>query len=224
MILIYLLLILLLFFVYTKRNKIYYVLVFALSTFSFFLLKINPNVNQNYNLRQIIYLIDNYNFIIFIILSILINILLIFIIFDKTQKIKHRVIYCIISVLGIFFLFIFMLAANIFIIKEPLKNHFEGYVFDERKKPMFGVKVIESKSNNNYVLTDEKGFFKLKRKKEIDNESNLVFIKKGYRESHIVIKVDRYHPTSSYFTFLRRDSDTLTMIPLFLDKKTKIQD
>jgi hypothetical protein len=219
MILIYLLLIVLLFFVYTKRNKMYYVLLFALSAFSFFLFKINPDVNQNYNLRQIIYLIDNFNFIIFIILSILINILLIFIIFDKTKKIKHRVIYSIISVLGIFFLFFFLLAVNIFIIKEPLKNHFEGYVFDERKKPMFGVKVIESKSDNNYVLTDEKGFFKLKRKKEIDNESNLAFIKKGYRESYIVIKVARYHPNSSYFTFLRRDSDTLIMTPLFSDKK-----
>ncbi|KUJ60520.1 hypothetical protein AR687_17255 [Flavobacteriaceae bacterium CRH] len=209
MILLFLLLIVLLLFIYTKRDKIYYVLLFILSTFSFVLIKINPDINQKYNLRQILYLIDRFNFLIFIILSILIITLLILIIFDRTNKKRFRIILSLISILATFFVFLILLAINIFLIKEPLKNHFEGYVYDQMKNPLIGVKVANNQSDNKYVLTGKNGFFRLERKKEIDNNSNLIFIKKGYKDSLILIKVNNYHPPGSYFLFLRDESDTL---------------
>jgi hypothetical protein len=204
-----LLFIVLLLFVYTKRNKISYFLLFMICIFSYVVIRINPNLTEKYNLKQILYLIDNFNFVLFIILGTIVITLLLFIIFDRTKK--NRILYSFISILGVLLLFIYLLAINIFIVKEPLKNHFEGYVFDEIKKPLIGVKVIDGRSRNNYVLTDHKGFFKLERKQEIDNESNLVFIKKGYKDNSILIKVDSYHPHSSHFIFLRIESDTIYM-------------
>jgi hypothetical protein len=219
MTLIFLLLIALFLFAYAKRNKTCYILFFILSTFFCVLIKINPDLNEKYNLRQILYLVDNFNFTIFIIVSILIITLLIFIVFDRTKKKNSRILYSFISTLGAFFILLIILAINIFIVKEPLKNHFEGYVFDKEKKPLVGVKVIDGKSSNNYVLTDEKGFFKMKKKEDINNESNLVFIKNGYKDSIVVIKINSYHPPSSHFLFLRTEFDTIRMA---VDERTKL--
>lgn len=211
MTLLFLLLIVLLLFVYTKRSKTYYISLFIFSISSYVLIKINPDLNEKYNLRQILYLIDNCNFAIFILLSIIIVSLLILIIFERTNKKTTRILFSFISVLGTLFIFLILIAINIFLIKEPLKNNFEGYVFNEINKPLVEVKVIDGNSSNNYVLTDRRGFFRLERKQEIDNNSNLIFIKKGYNDSLILVKVDSYHPPGSYFIFLREESDTLTM-------------
>lgn len=211
MILFFLLLILLLLFLYTKRSKIYYILLLIFSISSYLLMKINPDLNEKYNFRQIIYLIDNFNFFTFIVLSFIILTFLLLIIYDTTNKKSSRILFSFISLLGTLLIFLIALSINIFLIREPLKNNFEGYVFNEIKKPLVGVKVINGNSSNNYVLTDKKGFFKLKRKEEIDNNSNLVFMKKGYKDSLVLIKVDRYHPPSSYFIFLREEMDTLRM-------------
>lgn len=215
----FILIIALLFFVYRKSNKKYYILLFTLAIFFFGLIKINPDLNEKYNLRQILYFIDGFDFNIFIILGLIIITLLILIIFDRIKKIKNRVILSIITIVGIFYFFAILLGINIFSVKEPSKNHFEGFVFDEIKKPLMGVKVTDGEFENNYVLTDEKGFFKLDKKKEIDNESNLVFTKKSYKDSIVLIKVDNYRPPSSYFLFLGRETDTIRMIKLI---KTEI--
>jgi len=145
------------------------------------------------------------------VLSFIIFTFLILIIYHRTNKKSSRILFSFNSLLGTLLIFLIALSINIFLIKEPLKNNFEGYVFNEIKKPLVGVKVINRNSSNNYVLTDKKGFFKLKRKEEIDNNSNLVFVKKGYRDSLILIEVDHYHPHGSYFIFLREEMDTLTM-------------
>ncbi|NRS90756.1 putative membrane protein YqjE [Flavobacterium sp. 7E] len=214
MLLFFILVIALLFFIYRKSYKKQYILLFSLSTFFFILIKINPDLNENYNLRQILYFIDRFDFNIFIILGLIIITLLILIIFDRTKKIIYRIILSIITIVGIFYLFAILLGINVFAIKEPSKNHFEGFVFDVTKKPLKGVKVTDGAFVKNYVLTDEKGFFKLDKKNEINNESNLVFTKKSYKDSVVVIEVENYHPPSSYFLFLRRETDTIRMIKL----------
>ena len=211
MILILLSIIVLLLFIYMKKSKTYYISFLILSLFSLILIQINPDLNEKYNLRQIIYLIDSIELIPYILLSFTIAAILISIIFDRTEKNSFRILFSLFAVLGTVLIFFILIVLNLFIMKEPLKNHFEGYVYNGAKKPLAGVKIIEDKSKSNFVFSDKKGFFKLKRKMEITPESSLIFIKKEYKDTIVQIRSRYDRPPRTFFLFLRRESDTLIM-------------
>ncbi|KAF2080642.1 hypothetical protein [Flavobacterium sharifuzzamanii] len=212
MILLLFLIIVLLFFIHKKKNKPYYISLLILSSISFIIIEINPDLNEKYNLKQIIYLIDSLDFILYQILCLTIAVLLISIIFDRTKKNSLRIIFSLLTILGTLFIYLSLIGLILFLIKEPLKNDFEGYVYNDTKKPVERVKIIEGQSINNCVFTNKDGFFKLKRKMKINNESNLIFVKKEYKDTTVQIK-SRYDrpPHRTFFLFLRNESDTLTM-------------
>lgn len=211
MTLILLFIIVLLLLIYRKKSRPYYISFFILSLFSFTLIQVNPDLHEEYNLLQIIYLIDSIDFILYKILNLVIAVLLILIIFNRTEKNSLRILFSCLAILATIFIFFTMIILQLFIIKEPLKNHFEGYVYSNAKKPLSGVKIIEGTSTNNYVLTDKKGFFKLKRKIKINSESNLIFTRKEYKDTTVQIQSRYDHSPRTFYLFLRREPDTLIM-------------
>lgn len=87
------------------------------------------------------------------------------------------------------------------------KESYEGYVY-ENNIPLSNVLIIEDGVNqNNKTVSNNKGYFKLKRSSE-NFIRDLIFVKDKYKTDTVKLVRGRNSPPI-YFLFLRNEKDTI---------------
>lgn len=86
--------------------------------------------------------------------------------------------------------------------------YYSGYVY-EGDRPLAGVKVIEGERDNP-VYTDNKGYFKL-RKKESAINNYLIFTKENFKTDTVFLTPMGGGHRKIEYLFLRKEKDTLKM-------------
>lgn len=105
---------------------------------------------------------------------------------------------------------IYLLIAIIFIGCKSKFNYYQGYVYNGSSKPILNLTIHGRDNFNDNSLTDEKGFFKIKKTENW--VETFLYIKKG---NNLIdsIQVLRTHPEFGaryYFTDKRNDTIFIT--------------
>ncbi|MET4083697.1 hypothetical protein ABIB40_003669 [Pedobacter sp. UYP30] len=104
---------------------------------------------------------------------------------------------------------VFMISLLACSTKSP--KYIQGYIYNELKKPMIGIKVEDPNDRNIFSITDMKGYFKIN---QMINGRYLYVILKEKMDSIYIV---RTHPeTGRSYSFVEGRKDTV-----FIDEKTQ---
>lgn len=104
-------------------------------------------------------------------------------------------------------LFIISLAISLFSCEEKSK-HYLGVVIDQNLKPLSNVKITLDNNSKVFTLSNEEGFFKLKKDPEL--LSHLIFSKEGYKID-TVKTIWTQNGEQEEYLFLNNKTDTLVL-------------